>query len=126
MLWSVAWAEQGRLCLSGWFINRHLRVTQVQHASAPGSLRGEQLCLLFGGQKLVGMGATVTTGRKRGWWDAGSWKQGLGSPGDLGRQVCVEETRKATEGHQSSEDECIHPGVSSPVCRQVSWHLLLL
>lgn len=64
LLWSVAWAEQSRLCLSGWFINRHLWVTQVQHVSAPGSLRGEQSCLLFGGQKLVGMGATVTTGRQ--------------------------------------------------------------
>lgn len=84
------------------------------------------MCLLFGDQKLVGMGATVSTGRKGGWWNAESWKQGLGSPGKLGRQVCVEETGKATEGHQSSEDERVHAGVFSLQRRQVSWHLLLL
>lgn len=82
LLWSVAWAEQGRLRLSGWFINRRLRVTQVQHASAPWSSGGELLCLLTGDQKLVGMGAPVPAGRKAECCVLET--EGLGFPGNPG------------------------------------------
>ena len=52
-------------------------MTRVQRVSAPGSLGGEQSCLLFGDQKPVGMGATVSTGRKRAGGMLGPGNRGL-------------------------------------------------
>lgn len=102
LLWSVGWAEWGRLCLSGWFINRHLRVTKSSvrlplglwkenncacSLVSRGSLGWEQLCLPGG----RGAGGLLGPGNRAAWIP---WKPG--------RQRWAQETGTGAEGHESS------------------------